>query len=109
MADCLPHLADCLPHLADCIAHQVRPIVALEMLITSLIIADCMLITSDCVPHQGIATRASARCVSSMLNVAHLPADTFAPVLTRQDPYPDKPHPAIARAACEVWGLRPDE
>ena len=65
--------------------------------------------TSDCLPHLGIATRSSARCVSAMLDVAHLPPDTFAPVLTRQDPYPDKPDPAIARAACGVWGLRPDE
>ena len=29
-----------------------------------------MLITSDCIPHQGIATRSSARCVSAMLDVA---------------------------------------
>ena len=44
-----------------------------------------------------------------MLDAAQLPADAFAPVLTREGPHPDKPDPAIALAACSEWGLRPDE
>ena len=57
----------------------------------------------------AIATRNTARGVDALLRAAGLPADTFAPVLTREGPEPDKPHPALALAACSAWGLRPDE
>ena len=42
-----------------------------------------------------------------MLRAAGLPEDTFEPVLTREDPHPDKPHPSIALAAAEAWGVPP--
>ena len=57
----------------------------------------------------AIATRNTARCVDSLRRAAGLDADTFAPVLTREGPHPDKPDPAIALAACKAWGIRPQE
>ena len=55
----------------------------------------------------GIATRNNPRAVNALCAAAGLPADTFDPVLTREGPHPDKPHPAVAHAACERWGLPP--
>lgn len=56
----------------------------------------------------GIATRNNPRAVSALLRAAGLPEATFDPVLTREDPHPDKPHPAIARAAAAEWGVSPE-
>jgi len=53
----------------------------------------------------GIATRNTARSVTALLTAAGLDADTFEPVLTRDSGLPDKPHAAIAQAACARWGL----
>ena len=55
----------------------------------------------------GIATRNNARRVADMEAAAGLPVGTFSPVLTREGPHPDKPHPAIALDACAQWGLTP--
>ena len=53
----------------------------------------------------GIATRNTAKAVPLLLKAAGLAEDTFHPVLSRDSGFPDKPHPAIAHAACDVWGL----
>lgn len=55
----------------------------------------------------GIATRNNARAVAKLEATAGLAAGTFEPVLTRDGPHPDKPHPAIATAAAAAWGLPP--
>ena len=57
----------------------------------------------------GIATRNNPRAVAELCRVAGLAPDTFDPVLTREGPYPDKPDPAIALAATEAWGLKPED
>ena len=56
----------------------------------------------------GIATRNTARGVDAMLAAAGLPPDSFAPVLTREGPFPDKPHPEIALTAAREWGVPPE-
>ncbi len=56
----------------------------------------------------AIATRNTARGVDKLLASASLPADTFDPVLTRDCPHPDKPHPSIALAAAAAWGVAPE-
>lgn len=56
----------------------------------------------------GIATRNNPRAVAALLRVVGLPEGTFDPVLTREDQLPDKPHPALALAACSAWGVPPE-
>lgn len=56
----------------------------------------------------GIATRNHAKAVDVLLRAAGLPIGTFEPVLTREGPHPDKPHPAIAHAAASAWNLSPE-
>ena len=56
----------------------------------------------------GVATRNHAKAVDVLVEAAGLPPGSFHPVLTREGPYPDKPHPAIACAAAEAWGLPPE-